>query len=315
MKQCNTPILFLLFNRPDTTQKVFDEIRKLKPQQLFVAADGSRKDKEGEEQKCTEVRDIILNQVDWDCELKTLFRSENMGCGPAVNSAITWFFENVEEGIILEDDCLPDPSFFPFCEELLIRYKNDDRIGIISGNNHVGFPNINDSYVFSKFKWIWGWATWKRAWKNMDLDLTFLQSAYKESIITNMGYSKNSYEEWINNILDIQQGLVNTWDYHWFLSLSAQNQLCIFPRVNLVANIGFGQESTHCKGSVPDIYTVVNEIDFPLCHPKYMLPNYEFENLYQRVKISQKTLIKRIMPNRVKRVMKLILRTNLKNNF
>jgi hypothetical protein len=308
MKQFNTPILFLVFNRPDRTQKVFDEIRKVKPKQLFVAADGPRGDKTGEEQKCMEVRNIIINQIDWDCELKTLFRDENMSCGPAVNSAITWFFENVEEGIILEDDCLPAQSFFPFCEELLERYRNDDRIGMISGNNHVGFPNINDSYVFSKFKWTWGWATWKRAWKNMDINLTFLQSAHKESIVTNMGYNSKSYRHWANNIQAIRQRLVNTWDYHWFLSLSAQNQLCIFPRVNLAANIGFGEESTHCKGSASDRYTVLNEIAFPLSHPTYILPTYEFENMYQKLMIPKQSLIGKIMPKKVKRLIKLLLK-------
>jgi hypothetical protein len=303
MTQFNTPILFLVFNRPDTTQKVFDVIREIRPKQLFIAADGPRKNKPDDIQKCKETRTII-NQIDWKCELKTLFRDENFGCGEAVNSAITWFFDNVEEGIILEDDCLPNLSFFPYCENLLLRYKNNDRVGMISGNNHVGFPQIDDSYVFSKFKWTWGWATWRRAWKNMDFKLLFLESPYKDSIIINMGYDKYSYNHWVGRINAINQNKVNTWDYHWFLSLSSQNQMCIFPRVNLVSNIGFGKDATHCTGTFIKSYVRTDNLNFPLRHPQYILPNYEFEKMYQHVMIPKNSMLKRFIPAKIKRFIK-----------
>jgi hypothetical protein len=303
MTQFDTPILFLVFNRPNTTQKVFEVIRKIQPKQLFIAADGPRKNKPDDIQKCKETRTIV-NQIDWECELKTLFRDENLGCGKAVSSAITWFFDNVEEGIILEDDCLPNLSFFPYCEKLLLRYKNDDRIGMISGNNHVGFPTIGDSYVFSNFKWTWGWATWRRAWKNMDFKLSFLDSTYKDSVIINMGYDKYSYNHWIENINAINQHRVNTWDYHWFLSLSSQNQMCIFPHVNLVSNIGFGEDATHCTGTLSERYVHTGNLDFPLRHPQYVLPNYEFEKMYQHVIIPNVSILKRLVPAKIKRFIK-----------
>ena len=174
MSLFETPVLFLIFNREDTTQKVFNVLRRQKPKYLYVAADGPRKNKEGEAEKCRRTRDII-NQVDWDCELKTLFREENRGCKMAVSSAISWFFEQVEQGIILEDDCLPHPSFFPFCEELLIRYKDDDRIGHIGGNCFLpGLIEDGLSYDFCSISHIWGWASWRRVWKNYDVNFSSL---------------------------------------------------------------------------------------------------------------------------------------------
>jgi hypothetical protein len=162
----DTPILFLIFNRPDTTQKVFNEIRKIKPRQLFVAADGPREDHPEDKEKCEQTRKII-DQVDWDCEVKTLFRDKNLGCKHAVSGAINWFFKNVEQGIILEDDCLPDQSFFGFCQELLNKYKNNKQIFNISGNNFQdGMWRGDGSYYFSKYFHCWGWATWADRWQN-----------------------------------------------------------------------------------------------------------------------------------------------------
>ncbi|MDR1895704.1 MAG: hemolysin hemolytic protein [Prevotellaceae bacterium] len=308
MAQYNTPILFLLFNRLDTTKQVFNAIRQIKPTRLYIACDGPRDGREGEKEKIEEIRKYVISNIDWKCNVKTLFREKNLSCGPAVKQAIDWFFEHEEMGIIFEDDTLPEESFFSYCEELLIRYQNDDRIGMISGNNHVGFSLINDSYVFSKFKWTWGWATWRRAWKNMDFNLLCLESNYKDSIITNMGYDKNSYNHWKRNIDAINHQYVNTWDYHWFLSLSAQNQMCIFPRVNLVSNIGFGEDATHCVNDAPERYTRTGKLDFPLCHPQYILPNYEFEKMYQQVMIPKPSGLKRFIPAKIKHLIKILLK-------
>ena len=162
------PILFLIFNRPQLTARVFAAIREAQPSQLYVAADGPRSNRPGEADLCEQARRVI-NGVDWPCEVKTLYRQENLGCRQAVSSAITWFFDNVEAGVVLEDDCLPIESFFRFCSELLIRYRDDTRIGMISGNNH-GFRIYDDSlsYSFSKHGAIWGWASWRRAWRLYD---------------------------------------------------------------------------------------------------------------------------------------------------
>jgi hypothetical protein len=274
----NTPILFLIFNREDTTQKVFEAIRQQKPKYLYVAADGARKHKQCESQTCQRVRDII--KVDWDCELKTLFRDENLGCKMAVSSAITWFFENVEQGIILEDDCLPDPSFFPYCEELLNKYKDDTRIGHIGGDNFL--PNSIEkgiSYDFCLYSHIWGWATWRRVWKNYDVHFSFwYEQKEKRSFLFCNKRDEIYWSSFISDALSNKSG-INTWDTQYLLTLRLQNQLSIYPTVNLVTNIGLGNPNathivkTNKKRSVP-----VSSIHFPLKHPQYVLRNKKLDN-------------------------------------
>jgi len=273
----DTPVLFLIFNREDTTQKVFDAIRRQKPKYLFVAADGARKNKPGEAEKCQQVRDII-KQVDWDCELKTLFRDENLGCKLAVSSAITWFFENVEQGIILEDDCLPDPSFFPYCEELLDKYKDDTRIGHISGDNFL--PGIIDeslSYDFCSCTHIWGWASWRRVWKNYDVNFPFWEK-YKEkhSLIFCNKREEIYFSSFIPDVLNNRNN-INTWDTQYWFTLRLQNQLSVYPAVNLVTNIGLGDlNATHTskKAETPAATAII----FPLKHPQYVLCNKIIDN-------------------------------------
>ena len=162
----NTPILFLLFNRPDTTQKVFNSIREIKPKYLFVSADGPRPNSLNDLNDCNQTRKI-LDQIDWECNLKTLFREKNMGCKKAIKEGIDWFFEHVDKGIIIEDDCLPSKSFYSFCEELLNIYENDNRIMMISGYNALGKFETPNDYLFSKIGSIWGWATWKKNGENI----------------------------------------------------------------------------------------------------------------------------------------------------
>ena len=266
------PILFLIFNREDTTQRVFDAIRLQKPKYLFVAADGARNHKEGELDKCLRVRDII-KQVDWDCELKTLFREENLGCKIAVSSAITWFFENVEQGIILEDDCLPDPSFFPYCEELLNRYKEDTRIGHISGDNFLpGIIEEELSYDFCFCSHIWGWATWRRVWKNYDLNFPFWeQQKDKRSFLFLNKREEIYFSSFISDVLHNRNN-INTWDTQYWFTLRLQSQLAVYPSVNLVTNIGLGDlNATHTsKGKKAPMAA---SMPFPLKHPQYVLRN------------------------------------------
>lgn len=169
----NTPILLLIFNRPNKTSQVFEQIRKAKPPKLYVSGDGPRKGYEGEEEKIKSAREIV-SRVDWSCEVKTLFRDKNLGCKEGVSSAITWFFEQEEQGIILEDDCVPHLDFFTFCESLLVRYAGDDRVSVITGNNFQnGKIRGSASYYFSKYIHVWGWATWRRAWKHYQGDINF----------------------------------------------------------------------------------------------------------------------------------------------
>jgi len=274
-----TPILFLIFNREDTTQRVFEAIRRQKPQYLFVAADGARKHKSGEKEIVQRVRDII--KIDWDCELKTLFRDENLGCKMAVSSAITWFFENVEQGIILEDDCLPDPSFFPFCEELLNKYKDDTRIGHIGGNNFLhDIINGALSYDFCSYAHIWGWATWRRAWKNYDVNLPFWnEQKDNRSFLFCNKRDEIYFSSFVSDALTNRNG-INTWDTQWLLTLRSQNQLSIYPAANLVANIGLGDpNATHITKEKERQSVPVSCIYFPLKHPKQILRNKKLDDL------------------------------------
>lgn len=180
MYKIKSPVLFLVFNRPESTKRVFEQIRKGKPDQLFIAADGPRKDKVYEQELCRQTREILL--IDWDCDLKTLYREENLGCGKAVFSAIDWFFSHVSQGIILEDDCLPQADFFRFCDETLDKYVDNDQILEISGTNLQGGTVIGDgSYYFSRYGGIWGWATWSRAWNKYDFNMTGLDEFVSEN--------------------------------------------------------------------------------------------------------------------------------------
>ena len=274
-----TPVLFLIFNREDTTQKVFDAIRQQKPQYLFVAADGARKNKPEDAEKCRRVREII-KQVDWDCELKTLFREENLGCKVAVSSAITWFFENVEQGIILEDDCLPDPSFFPYCEELLDRYKDDTRIGHISGDNFLsGSIEENRSYDFCTCPHIWGWATWRRVWKNYDVNFPFwTEQKDKRHLLFNNSREKFYFSSFISDALSTKKEY-SVWDTQYWFTLRVQNQLSIYPAVNLVTNIGVGDlNATHTSIKKQKLSIPAVRIHLPLKHPNCVLRNKKIDD-------------------------------------
>lgn len=274
----NTPILFLIFSRPDTTRRVFERIRKIRPARLYVAADAPREGREDEARRCKETREII-DGIDWPCELRTLFRDKNLGCKMAVSGAISWFFEQEEYGIILEDDCLPDLSFFPYCEELLIRYKDDNRIGHIGGE--CFFPGIvprNQSYDFCSIAHIWGWASWRRVWKNYDVDFNFWEK-YKDDKSKRNGIFTSVLEKiyFSSAIPDAIEGRngINTWDTQYFFMLRTQHQLSIYPAVNLVMNIGLGDPNgTNTLKSSGNRSRSPEKMQFPLKHPeKYIVPN------------------------------------------
>jgi len=288
-----TPVLFLIFNRPDTTQKVFDAIKKAKTKQLFVAADGPRENKEGEKEKCEQARKII-EQVDWDCKVKTLFRDKNLGCKVAVSSAIDWFFKNVKEGIILEDDCLPSQSFFWFCRELLEHYRDDTRIMIISGDNfQFDRKGGEDSYYFSKYPHIWGWATWRRAWKHYDVNMKNFEEFKKEAQINNVFNIKQQQKYWTKIFQIVYEGKIDTWDYQWAYSCFINNGLCIMPNVNLVSNIGFGLDSIHTK----DKSSIFSEMEAreitDIIHPNFVLADQEADLLTSKLCFGNKNIFER----------------------
>jgi hypothetical protein len=272
----STPVLFLIFNRPDTTKRVFSEIKKAEPKKLFIAADGPRKDKEGEKEKCEQARKIIKD-VNWDCEVKTLFRDRNLGCKIAVSSAIDWFFKNVEEGIILEDDCLPAQSFFWFCQELLNHYRNDMRIMHISGNNfQFGNKRGKGSYYFSIYPHVWGWATWKRAWEYFNIDMNGFDNFKELEQIKNIFPGvKQQQEYWMNIFQKTFDGDIDSWAYIWAYSCFTNSGLCINPNVNLVSNIGFSKDALHTKDEDSIFANLKTEKINELVHPKFILLNKE----------------------------------------
>ena len=267
--QLETAVLFLVFNRPESTARVFQAIRKAKPAQLYVAADGPRSNRSDEARHCAEVR-RIATAVDWPCEVRTLFRETNLGCRRAVSRAIEWFFEHVEEGIILEDDCVPDPSFFQFTQELLALYRDDNRVMVISGDHFHGAAHQPPySYFFSRYNHCWGWASWRRAWKSYDRDMSLWPALRNSEWLLGVGDGCRLFQRYWTEMFDrAYEGEVDSWAYRWTFSCWAQNGLTILPARNLVTNIGFGVDATHTKStSGAESSLKLETMDFPLVHP------------------------------------------------
>jgi hypothetical protein len=256
---------------------VFARIRKARPAQLFVAADGPREGKNGESERCRQAREII-KKVDWECEIQTLFREENLGCKIAPSSAIDWFFQNVEEGIILEDDCLPDPSFFPFCAELLERFRNDRRVFMVSGTNDLGSWKATRYSYFFTYGNTWGWATWKRAWQHFDLELKLWTDETAQHNMRVFGQRASYLAKNIaNGCRAVLRENLDAWDYQWVFTRIAHRGLGVVSAVNLVSNIGFGKDATHTILQ-NSIYadTPVYAMQFPLRHNPNMFIDFKY---------------------------------------
>lgn len=275
-----TPVLFLVFNRLDTTKEVLQTIRNAKPSRLYIAADGPRGSHPGEDEKIRAVRDYVLGHIDWDCKVKTLFREKNLGCKYAVSSGIDWFFENEEMGIILEDDCLPARSFFLFCEELLAKYQHDNTIMHISGFNPLVAYQIDSSYCFSRFGPIWGWASWRRAWEKYDVNMSSWPEKRQHLLRDGLAHS-NAESKWRQTVFDkVYTNHIDTWDYQWSFARLVYRGLSIMPRVSLISNIGFSGSATHTVSEAPDHYLRHYELEFPLYHPPSVLEDTRFGKLY-----------------------------------
>ncbi|MDD4019276.1 MAG: hypothetical protein PHV28_15195, partial [Kiritimatiellae bacterium] len=261
------PVLLMGFNRPDMCAVVFDVLRKVRPKELFFAVDGPRANHPEDTVACQATRDLA-HLVDWPCSLHTLFQSRNKGCRFAPPAAISWFFDFVPYGIVLEDDCVPSLDFFPFAQEMLTRYASEHRIGMVSGNNHYGFQTDQQtSYHFSRHTLLWGWATWARAWRHYDIDMS-RYSGQLDAIRATVGHTKRFRSYWWRYIKAVQEGL-DAWDIQWAVALLANRQLSVSPATNLVANIGFTYESTHtgydCDAA---LFSKISSIKFPLVHPE-----------------------------------------------
>ncbi len=275
-------VLFIIFNRPDTTKRVFDKIREARPARLYIAADGPRPSNPSEQKICNEARSIV-NYIDWPCDVKTLFRTENLGCKNAVSSAIDWFFEHEEEGIILEDDCLPASSFFNFCDTLLEKYRFDSRIRHITGCNlQQGKKWGADSYYFSNMTHVWGWAGWRRAWKDYDKTLNKYDTEDITNKLSNI-FDDHLVVSALKHIFDeVKAGKIDTWDYQLDFANFFNNGLTIIPNQNLISNIGFGKNATHTANENDICANIpLAEID-EITHPLYILPEKQADILALR---------------------------------
>lgn len=271
-----TAVLLLIFNRPATTDRVFEQIRQAKPTRLYIAADGPRTDQPDDLRRCLAARTIV-ERVDWKCDVRTLFRDSNLGLKRAVVSAIDWLFDQEREGIVLEDDCLPNRSFFWFCEELLERYRDDERVMHICGSNYLfGEHPISASYYFSRLPEVWGWATWNRAWKWFDRTLesfgTFKEGERLADFMPDAEMRQwfMSYLEEASQFIDRREGV---WSSQWAYAISTQNGLTIVPSVNLVANIGIGGDATNSSDAFSLYANVGCQEMHELTHPRFVLPD------------------------------------------
>jgi hypothetical protein len=289
-----TAVALLIFNRPDTTARVFEAIAKAKPSKLLVVADGPRPDRLGEADKCAQTR-AIINNVDWDCEVITNYSPINLGCKKRVASGLDWIFEQVEEAIILEDDCLPEHSFFRFCDEMLERYRLNERVGMVSGGNlQFGQLRGNASYYFSRYTHIWGWATWRRAWKHYDRDMALWPSFRDEGWLDRVFSSQGEREYWKNSFQWVYDGKLDTWDCSWTFAAITHGMLQVVPNVNLISNIGFGPEATHTHVVGIHANMPIQPIVFPMKHPKFVLVDEEADRYISNNQIAPSFVMRQI---------------------
>jgi len=276
------PVLLIFFNRPDTFQKVFEAVKKARPSKLFLACDGPREGNTNDAEKINECKKIAAD-IDWECEVYTDYSEENLGCGIRPQSAITNAFKKTDRLVILEDDCIPHESFFPYMKELLEKYKDDERIGIISGFNH--FQNWDcggNSYCFTKCAATLGWGTWKRVWDNYDFYVKNADNPYYSRLLKNEIINKRAGKgrcaSWKTAAIETKEKKVSYWDIQFGFVKYSQSYLCIVPKENLIYNIGAGDGATHTANAKATkwkmgrvLFMPVNEMKFPLVHPEYII--------------------------------------------
>ena len=310
-QQFETPILLLVFNRPETTRPVFDAIRSVKPAKLYIVADGPRPDVAEDLARCSSVREIV-SAVDWECKVTTNFRAINMGCGRGVVNGVSWFFEHESEGIILEDDCIAGPSFFRFCGDMLKKFRYDSRVMSIGGNNFEKLDTREHeySYTFSNHIYVWGWATWRRAWKLNDYHLKHLPEVKKKNYLTDHYssiYERDLFEYIFDRISNDDERLNKSkiWDYQWQFTCKINSGLTIVPNRNLVVNIGFGEGATntgHVRDS--DYNLKLEKMEFPLRHPDFMMVNAKrekrtFNSMHTSWNSRARSVVKAMLPRPV----------------
>ena len=267
----NTPILLIAWRRPHTLRQVIDAVRPVAPSRVFVACDGPNPNRLGEDKKVAATRAVIETEIDWTCQIDRLYSDVNLGCRVGVSRAITWFFEQVEEGIILEDDCVPHPDFFTYCTTLLKRYRDDTRVWCISGNNfQKGQWRGDGSYYFSRYNHCWGWASWRRCWSKYDAELTQWPKLRKSKLLKTIFEDSVERQYW-SDIWQklLERGQPDTWDYQWSFTCFVNSGLTALPNRNLINNVGFDGDATHTTGNGVDT-SIKRGVD-PSNHPSLVL--------------------------------------------
>ena len=291
--QISTPVALFIFNRPDLTKIVFDRIAQVKPKKLLVVADGPRPDRLGEEEKCKQTRSIV-DLVDWDCDVLTNFSAQNLCCGKRVSSGLHWVFSEVEEAIVLEDDILPTPSFFNFCQVLLERYRDDERIMHISGDNSLNQKRNEHSYYFSKYAHIWGWASWRRAWQHYDYSIKSWADFKHSNLLAQVCDSPYEHKFWTGIFDQMHEDpqIKDTWDYQWMYTCLSQGGLAIEPNRNLISNLGFNRlDSAHATGYNSRSKLETDDI-WEIIHPPFTVRDREadsitFDNIFDSKKLKK----------------------------
>jgi len=295
--QLQTPVAFLIFNRPDSTIKVFEEIRRARPPKLLVIADGPRANKPGEAEKCSAAR-AIIDSVDWPCEIIKNYSDRNLGCKKRVSSGLDWVFDNVNEAIILEDDCLPHPDFFRFCEIMLEQHRHDTRIMMVCGTNYLlNVPTLAESYFFANYYPIWGWATWRRAWKLYDVDMR-AWDRFKKTKQLQWIFGQKEVARYYENMFELIYNGFDTWDIQWWFACIFQNGLAVIPRTNLVANLGITGTHTKTQGDLfTNLPTYPVDVDH-MHHPTFVTPDIvlnrlTYESSHANLDLSIKAALKK----------------------
>jgi hypothetical protein len=284
MTNISSPVVMLVFNRPELTRAVLDQIRAARPPVLLIVADGPRPGHPTDAKKCAEVRSLIESGADWGAQLLTNYAESNLGLRARIASGLTWAFEQVDRAIILEDDCVPHPSFFPFCGELLEHYQQDTRVGVVAGDNFQPQPFACEaSYYYSRYPHCWGWATWRRAWKYFDEPMAqwpalkatrWLESVFPDPL--HAGYWEDIFDR-------VHQRKINSWAYVWTFCCWSQHLLTVLPTINLVKNIGTGDQATNTKDEISAMHNLAaGGINFPLRHPLIMLRDWRADDYSQR---------------------------------
>lgn len=306
-----TPVAFLIFNRPDTTTQVFKEIAQAQPPKLLVVADGPRPDRPDEAKKCAAAR-AIIEQVNWPCEVLTNYADTNMGCKRRVSSGLDWVFDTVEEAIILEDDCVPHPTFFRFCEELLVRYRDDERIMHISGHNvQFGRKRTPYSYYYSRYNHCWGWASWRRAWQYYDVTMKHWPEVHKEGWLYDILGSRSAVAYWTRIFQMVYEGKIDSWAYRWTFACWLQSGLSILSNCNLISNIGFGAFATHTTiEDSPLANSQTVPMDFPLHHSPFIIRDTRADTFSQRTLFIFPSLPRRAL-SKIKRIGMKFIRSKL----